>query len=133
MTKNIDQRICVKFCVANEFSCADTLKMLQKNFGESALSKTPTYEWYRAVKGGRETVEDLTRFERPSSSMTDVNVEKMKEIVAENGHVSLREIAHKVEMSHQSVRTIILVHEKLDMLRVAARLEPIQIPPLWNA
>nr|APL98296.1 truncated putative DD34D transposase [Bactrocera tryoni] len=125
MTENIDQRICVKFCVANEFSCADTLKMLQKAFGESALSKTRTYEWYRAFKEGRETVEDMPRSGRPSTSVTDDNVEKVKEIVAENSHVSLREIAHKLEMSHESVRTI--MHEKLGMQRVAARLVPIEL------
>lgn len=122
MSENIEQRTCVKFCVSNEISCADTLKMLQKAFGESALSKTRVYEWYRAFKDGRETVEDMPRSGRPSTSVTDDNVDKIKEIVAENCHVSLREMAHGLGMSHESVRTI--VHEKLGMQRVAARLVP---------
>ena len=37
MDKNIEQRICLKFCIANGISCAELLKMLQKAYGESTL------------------------------------------------------------------------------------------------
>ena len=37
MDKNIEQRICLKFCIANGISCAKSLKMLQKAYGESTL------------------------------------------------------------------------------------------------
>ena len=45
MDKNIDQRICLKFCIAKGISCAESLKILQKAYGESTLSKTRAYEW----------------------------------------------------------------------------------------
>ncbi|XP_018788046.1 PREDICTED: putative uncharacterized protein FLJ37770 [Bactrocera latifrons] len=93
--------------------------MLQKAFGVSALSQTRTYEWYISFKEGRDIVEDMPRSGRPSTSVTDDNVEKVKEIVAKNGLVSLREIAHKLEMSQESARTI--MHEKLAMQRVIIR------------
>ena len=56
MDKNIEQRICLKFCIANGISCAESLKMLKKAYGESTLSKTR--EWYsciqkRSRRGGR--------------------------------------------------------------------------------
>ena len=35
MDKNIEQRICLKFCIANEISCAESLKMLENAYGES--------------------------------------------------------------------------------------------------
>ena len=38
--KDIEQRICLKFCIANGISCVESLKMLQKAYGESTLSKT---------------------------------------------------------------------------------------------
>ncbi|KYQ53448.1 hypothetical protein ALC60_07423 [Trachymyrmex zeteki] len=66
----VEQRICLKFCVANEFSCADALKMLQKAFGDNALSKTRAYQWYRAFKDGCEVVEDLPRSGRPEEGQT---------------------------------------------------------------
>ena len=37
MDKNIEQRICLKFCIANAISCAESLEMLQKAYGESTL------------------------------------------------------------------------------------------------
>lgn len=42
MDKDIEQRVCLKFCSANEISCAESLKMLEKflTYDETALSKT---------------------------------------------------------------------------------------------
>lgn len=122
MNKNIEQRVCIKFCVANEISCAEALKMLQKAFGDCVMSKTQAYDWYKAFQSGRESVEDLPRSGRPSTSSTEQNVEKVKEIVNENRHASLRKIAHDLNMSHESVRTILT--DILGMRRVAARLVP---------
>ena len=50
MDKNIEQRIYLKFCIANGILCAESLKMLQRAYGVSTLSKTPAYEWYSAFK-----------------------------------------------------------------------------------
>lgn len=68
MDKNIEQRICLKFCVANGISCAELLKMLKKAYSDSYLSKTQAYEWYKAFKEGREVIEDLLRSGRQSRS-----------------------------------------------------------------
>ena len=48
MEKNIEQRVCLKFCVSNDISCADALKMLQKAYGNSAensLKKIFEHRW----------------------------------------------------------------------------------------
>ena len=37
MDKNIEQRICLKFCISNGILCAELLKMLEKAYGESTL------------------------------------------------------------------------------------------------
>ena len=122
MDKNIEQRICLKFCVLNGISCAESLKMLQKAYGECALSKTRVYEWYKAFAEGRKVVKDLPRSGRPSTSSTDENVDKVKEMVLENHHLSLREVARDLSVSHESIRNIL--HHQLGMRRVAARLVP---------
>ena len=96
------------------------LKILQKTYGESTLSKTRAYEWYNAFKSGRNVVEDLPRFGRPSTSSTEVNIAKVKEIVTENRGLSLREIAAELSVSHESIRTIF--NDCLGKKRVAARL-----------
>ena len=92
MDKNIKQRIHL-FCIANGIPCAESLKMLHKAYGESSLSKTLAYEWYSAFKSGRDVVEHFPRSGWPSTSSTEVNIAKAKEMVTENHHLSLREIA----------------------------------------
>ncbi|KAG5335924.1 GVQW3 protein, partial [Acromyrmex charruanus] len=65
---------CIKFCCKNEIKCSDTLKMLQKCYGDDTLSKTQVYQWYERFKSGREAVEDDARPGRPSTSKTDENL-----------------------------------------------------------
>ena len=122
MDNFVEQRVCLKFCVANEISCSDALKMLQKAFGESALSRTRAYEWYKDFKSGRTVVEDLPRSGRPSTSNTDENVKKVKEIVLENRHTSLREISSELGISYGTAQHIVV--DVLGMRRVVARLVP---------
>ena len=88
MDKNIEERICLKFCIANGISCAKSLKMLQKAYGEPTLSKIRAHEWYSAFKSDRDVVKDLPRSGRPSKSSTEVNIAKVKEMVTENRHLS---------------------------------------------
>ena len=89
MDKNILQRICLKFCIANGISFAESQKTSQKAYGESTLSKTRAYEWHSAFKNGRDVVENLPRSGQPSTSSTEVNIAKVKEMVTENRHLSL--------------------------------------------
>lgn len=116
MDKNIDQKICLKFCLGNEISCAEAYKMLEKAFGESVMPYSTARTWYRMFKDGREEAEDKPRSGRPSTSTTDDNVDKVKEIVLENRHSSLREVAGVLKVSHESVRSILI-----DQLGMAPR------------
>ena len=67
-------------------------------------------------------MKDLPRSSRHSTSLTEVNIAKVKEMVTENRHLSLREIASELSVSHKSVRTIL--NDCLGIKRVAARLVP---------
>ena len=118
--KNNEQRICLKCCISNGISCAESLEMLQKAYSESTLSKTRAYEWYSAFKCGQDVVKDLPRSDQPSVSSTEVNIAKVKEMVTENHHLSSREIAAELSVSHESIRNIL--NDCLGMIHVAARL-----------
>ncbi|CAG9790513.1 unnamed protein product [Diatraea saccharalis] len=72
------------------------LKMLQKAYGESTLSKTRAYEWCKAFKSSRDVMEDLPRSGRPSTSATEVNIAKLKEKETENPKSTLSEIANEL-------------------------------------
>ncbi|EFN80432.1 hypothetical protein EAI_02884, partial [Harpegnathos saltator] len=40
----VDQRICIKFCVANQINFTQTLGMLRKTYLEDCLSRTRIFE-----------------------------------------------------------------------------------------
>ena len=84
MNTIIEQRIYLKFCIANRISCVKSLKMLQKAYGESTFSKTRAYEWHSAFRSGRDVVQAVPCSGRPSTSLTEVNIAKVKEMVTEN-------------------------------------------------
>ncbi|CAK9833775.1 Mariner Mos1 transposase [Anthophora retusa] len=122
MSHLVEQRVCLKFCFSNKISCAEALKMLAVAYGDSTMSKTQAYEWYKKLKDGRTVVDDLPRSGRPSTSVTDENVEKVKEIVLKNRRVSIREIAADIRVSFGSVHSV--MNDVLSMRRIEARLVP---------
>ncbi|KAF2899026.1 hypothetical protein ILUMI_07149, partial [Ignelater luminosus] len=94
--------------------------MLTIAYGDSTMSKTQAYEWYKEFKAGRTVVDDLPRFGRPSTSITYENIEKVKAIVLADRRVSIREIAADLGISFRSVQSV--MHNVLGMRRVEARL-----------
>ena len=60
----------------------------------------------------------MPRSGRSSTSSTDENIEKVKEIVHDNRHSSSREITRDLNISHESVRSILV--DIMDIRRVAA-------------
>ena len=102
----MDQRICIKFCVKNEIKCIKVYEMLTKAYGESAMRKTRVYKWYKRFQDGREDVEDEERPGCPSTSTTDENVEKVKEMVMNGRRITIREVADDVGISIGSYHEI---------------------------
>ena len=96
--------------------------MLTKAYGESAMSKTRVSEWYKCFQDGREDVEDDERPRRPSTSTTDENVEKVKEIVMNDRRITIREVTDDVGISIGSCHEIFW--NVLGMKRVAAKFVP---------
>ena len=106
LSKNICQRICIKFCVKNKIKCSETLEMLKVAYGETVLSKKNVYKWYKLLQDGREDANDEPRSGRPSTSTTDENVQAVKKIVLENRRITIREVAEDVGISLGSCHEI---------------------------
>ena len=52
-------------------------------------------------------MEDLPRSGQASTSSTEVNIARVKEMVTGNRHLSLREIATELSVSRESIGTIL--------------------------
>ena len=118
--KKIEKRVCFKLCVSNGITAIESLEMLQKSFGESTLSRMQVFECHKAFSESREVVENLHHAIRPSTSVNDDNIEKVKKMVLENRRVSIKEVAEALKISYESTQHIV-VHV-LGMKCVAARL-----------
>ncbi|XP_055326361.1 protein GVQW3-like [Sitodiplosis mosellana] len=122
MSEIIQQRSAIKFCFLNGISAAETLRMLQKAYGDQAPSKTTTFDWYKMFKEGRQRVEDEERPGRPSTSTDGQHVNKIKELVLENCRLTIRDLADDIGISKGSVNTIL--KDVLGLKRVKSRLVP---------
>ena len=92
--------------------------MLQKVFEESGLTETGVCVWYKDFKSGRTMIEDLPLSGRPSTTNTEENVEKVKEIVLENRFISLRKLASELNLAYVIAQYIVV--DILNMRRVTA-------------
>src|SRR5215475_1605402 len=117
-----EQRICVKFCVKVGKSIIETFEMLEIAFGEEAMCRTQTYEWWKRFKEGRTSVDTDPRSGRPSTSKTDDNVAKVRELIRSNRSLTVREVAEEVSISKTVCHEILT--ENLGMHRIAAKFVP---------
>lgn len=81
--------------------------MLRKAYGESAMSKRRVYEWYKRFQDGREDAVGDERRGCSSTSMTDGNVEKVREMIMNHRRITIREIADDVDISIDSWHVIL--------------------------
>ena len=68
LVERVEQRICIKFCVKLEHSSAETIRMIQKAFGDDAMSAAQIKVWHKRFKDGRESVESDPHSGRPATS-----------------------------------------------------------------
>ena len=119
---SVEQRINLKFLVRLGKTPTEALKLLQEVYGDDTMSRTRLFEWHRRFKEGREQVEDDLRSGRPSTSRTDENVERVRQKVRSNRHLTVRMIAD--ELGTISEREWRIITEDLGMRKICAKMVP---------
>ena len=75
MTEQAEQRICNKFCIKVEHSSPEAIWMIQKDFGDNAMSAAQIKVWHKCFRDGQESVESDPHSGRPATSRIPENVE----------------------------------------------------------
>lgn len=83
--------------------------MLKKCYGDKSMSKPRVYAWYNSFKEGREEIEDGPRPRRPTTSTTDENINKIKDLVLSNRGLSIRDLANITGMSFGSIQSVLKI------------------------
>jgi len=122
MDQRKEQRVCIKFCAYLGKSATETLKMIQKRFGDQSLSRTRVFQWHTRFKTGRTSVDDDEHTERPTSCTTPETVARIQELIRQDRRRIIRDIAEEVEVGYGTCQRVLT--EELGMHHVAAKFVP---------
>ena len=120
-----EERGVIRFLWSEGVTGAEIHRRLSAQYGDSALPRRSLYEWIEKFEHGRTSVKDKERAGRPSTSITDSNVEDARAMILENRQVTIDELANHFEISHGSAYDII--RNRLDFHKVCARWVPKQL------
>ena len=68
-----EQCACIKFCLKLRKTATECYEMLKTAFGEQAMGRSQTFQWFSWFKAGRTSIDDDERSGRPvSSSMPEM-------------------------------------------------------------
>ena len=119
MTERLEQRYCIKFCQKLGDSQVETIRKIQRVFGDDAMGITQIKEWYNRFKDGRTSVHSDARSGRPSTSRNDELIDQVRALVMQDRRVTVRELVEEVGISTGSVHSILT--DDLAMRRVSAK------------
>ncbi|KAJ8940176.1 hypothetical protein NQ318_019385 [Aromia moschata] len=99
--------------------------MLKEVYGNEYLSRTQVFEWFKLFKEGRKTTEDDSRPERPLTSKTDKNIEKIGKLIREDCRLIIRRLPEIIGIDKECVRQILhesklLTPEKESRVKICA-------------
>ena len=118
----IEQRAYVKIRTLLQFSPTDIHKDLIEVYNDRTLPYSTIVDWTRRFREGRESIEDKPRAGKPISGASDKCVLEVSELLEEDPHISLVEIANAVGVSTGTAHTI--VRDNLQFRKICARWVP---------
>lgn len=94
LSKEMDQRIGIKFCVTSKSTCSNSLKMLtMANYGKVYFKQNKATKWCKLCTEVREDVNDDVRPGSPRTSKINGNAETVKNIVMKSWRITFRDIS----------------------------------------
>jgi len=117
-----EQRACIKFCFKLGKTATECYEMLKTAFGEQAMGRSQTFQWFSRFKAGRTAIDDDERSDRPVSSSTPEMIERVHQIIHEDRRHTNDEVSMLVGISHETCHKILT--EDLKTRRVASKFVP---------
>ena len=93
-----EERINQKFLVGLRKTPLQTFETLQLVYRDNTMSYTFGFDWHRRFKYERKRVKDVSKSGWPSTSRTDVNMERVRQVVLNDRCLTVRMIASPLDM-----------------------------------
>jgi len=122
MDQRKDQQVCIRFCANLGKSATETLEMIQQGFRDQSLSRTQVFQWHARFKAGCTSFDDDEHTGRPTSCTTPETVAQIQEIIRQDQHWTIRDIAGEVDVNYGACQRVLT--EELDVQHVAAKFVP---------
>jgi transposase len=107
MTERVEQWYCIKFCQNLGDSKAETIRKIQRAFGDDAMGATQIKEWFNRFKDCRTLADSDQRSGRPATSRNANVIENVHSLILEDRRLIVREIVDEVGISTGSARSIL--------------------------
>jgi len=118
----LEVRANVKFLVNLGWQGIRIIEALQTVYGENTPVDSTIYRWISRFKEGREELKDDQRGGRPSTSISEANVEAVRILLEEDRRADVRELSGILGISVGSVDSILKEH--LNLTKRSARWMP---------
>ena len=113
---------CIKFYFKLGKTATEYYEMLKTAFGEQAMGRFQTFQWFSRFKAGRTSTDDDERSGRPVYSSTPEMIERVRLIIREDRRRTIDEVSTLVGISHGTCHKILT--EDLKMRCVASKFAP---------
>jgi hypothetical protein len=84
-----EQRVAIKCCVKAGKNGVETIELINKAYGNAAMSRVNVYRRYSRFQDERDDVKDDARSGCPSTARTDENLESVRHLPSSKGHECL--------------------------------------------
>jgi len=102
-----EQRACIKFCFRLGKTANECYEMLKASFGEQAMGRSQTFQWFSQFKAGRNSTDDDERSGRPVSGSTPEMIERVRQIIREDHRRTIYQVSMLVGISHGTCHKIL--------------------------
>lgn len=119
---NIEYRAVMKFLVKEGIRPSEIFERLRNVYGDLSPSYSTVKYWCSLFKMGRESLEDNSRPGRPVEATTPDIINRIEDLVLNDGRLKKKQIARMVGVSETTVLNIL--HTHLGMSKVSARWVP---------
>jgi len=115
-----------RFCIFVEWQNGTDVgtiyEKLAKACGHIAPSLRTVQHWVKSFNNGRDCLKDEPRSGRPREAVTQKNVENVRNILSEDPHKKIEELANRTGISYGSTYTIL--HKELELCKLTAKWVP---------